>query len=313
MTRLFYGLAALEAAVLLFFVGQYAFGPGTATSSGGAAMGVFFFALVPLAALLLATAAFRFARWRVLRFGAALMVVAPPVILGIAGLNDAVQRSEDEAAARDYASGRGYFSGPAAQALGEAIVRGDAAGVAAASRGTDVSAAGEMGQTFLGLAMTRTAIDTDVVCSLLDAGADPNHNNGWPLGVAIGRGSVPLLVMLLDAGADPNRPGFSGRPAFFAALDKPDLLALLLPRGAHVDATDANGWTALMQATWDAQWPTVALLLAAGADVRHRAADGTGLEKATEFVRYRAGLEGKKVPPELLALEARLPGPGQRQ
>lgn len=93
---------------------------------------------------------------------------------------------------------------------------------------------------------------------------------------------------------------------FFAAVDKPDTLALLLRRGAPLDTEVTNGETALVRAVWNEQWHHVALLLQTGADVGHVSAVGTRLAKAVAFVSYRAGITGQPVPPEVQGLEARL-------
>ena len=62
-----YIVASLQIVALLSFIGQYALGPGTANTSGGAEMALFFFNLLPLALILAGLALFRFARWRALR------------------------------------------------------------------------------------------------------------------------------------------------------------------------------------------------------------------------------------------------------
>ena len=297
-----YGLAAIEIGALLVLSAVYLVSPKPGSGSGGPEMGFFFFELVPLVTLSAVLAVFHFARWRVLRGAAALVLVLPLAGLVYWGVDEATY----QVTKRDYASGRDYFEAPAAKELAMAIIRGDAATVAAVAPTVDVNQVGEVDQTFIGLAMTRTDIDEAIVQALLDAGANPNKGKGWPLMVAIGRADARLTTMLLDAGADPNLVGGPGTPAFFEALDKPDLLALLLQRGALVDAVDDNGWTGLMRATWNERWPTVRLLLNAGANLGHVAPDGSGLGKAIAFRHYRADLEKQPVPPELLALEAEM-------
>ena len=297
-----YGLGAFECAALLFLMALYASGPGTASGSGGPEMALFFFDILPLAALAIALATFRFVRWRGAKATAALVIVAPAIGFAYWGADELSYR----ATKRDYALGRDYFTSPAAQALAGAVVAGDEATVTLTARTVDVNQAGELDQTFIGLALTRSTIDLAIVEALLDAGADPNQKKGWPLSVAISRRNAELATMLLDRGADPSRPDGMDTPVFFGALDQPDMLALLLTRGARVDAVDVRGWTAVMRATWDARWPSVRLLLAAGADLAHVAPDGAGIDRAIAFVRYRADVEGKSIPPELVALEARI-------
>ena len=126
----------------------------------------------------------------------------------------------------------------------------------------------------------------DVVKLLLENGANPNHMDAQgetPLMAAIrgGRNDSPkemrirIIKALLDRGADPNLPAASGYnyPPIVeaAALGQADVLALLLDAGAHVQATNKIGQTALHLVK---DTNTARLLVAAGSDPKARSADG---------------------------------------
>ena len=287
--KIVHGLAALEAGAVLLLT-AYLLDFGIKNS----AIVLLCFGALPLMFLSAAVLVFQSSKSRVPRAAAVLLVLAPVLALTASGLDEAVSKLRWH----DYASGRGYFSGADAWALGAAVMRGDAAAVAIAARSTDVNQVGKWDKTFLGLALSKPVLDvaTAKAKALLDAGANPDQDGSWPLRTAFSREDAAMLALLLDAGADPSRVGRTGRPVFFEALDQPGMLALLLQHGVQVDATDGEGWTALMLATRNGKWPAVALLLAAGADVGHVARDGSGLREAAASVRRTAETRGQPVP-----------------
>jgi ankyrin repeat protein len=96
--------------------------------------------------------------------------------------------------------------------------------------------------------------DGVAMARLLAAGADPNASvaartplgeafNSTALFVAAGHGRLEATQLLLDAGADPSRAGSSGTtPLIIAAINgHPEVLRLLLARGAAVDAVEPRG------------------------------------------------------------------------
>src|SRR5262249_11264612 len=110
-----------------------------------------------------------------------------------------------------------------------------------------------------------------LVKSLLDAGANPNGAppDGWPpLMDAVGKPEI--MRLLLERGADVEGKG--NFPLIRAAnFEDARSMALLLDHGAKIDATDDSGRTALIniaESTDSTQ--LVKLLLARGAAVNAR-------------------------------------------
>jgi ankyrin repeat protein len=95
--------------------------------------------------------------------------------------------------------------------------------------------------------------DGAAVARLLAAGADPNASvpcrtpsgeafNTTALVVAVHHGRLEAARLLLEAGADPSRAGSTGpTPLIIAAYGRPEVLRLLLARGAAVDAVEPRG------------------------------------------------------------------------
>lgn len=102
------------------------------------------------------------------------------------------------------------------------------------------------------------ANDASAVRRLVAEGVDPNSINSksglTPLAVAAMRDSVEAAFALLEAGANPNAKmnwrsrvsgtGWPGRTALMSAVG-PSLAALLVSRGADVNALDDRGWPVL--------------------------------------------------------------------
>jgi ankyrin repeat protein len=151
--------------------------------------------------------------------------------------------------------------------------------------------------------------------ALLEAGADPNlvdPDRHTPLIVALMNGHVDVATTLVHAGADVNMPDKVGQTALYAAVDlhtapasnRPapretddavssiDLIALLLDKGANVDAPlraqlpyrtklDRGGdgvlgigTTPLIRAAKSADVPVLKLLLERGANARAATRNG---------------------------------------
>jgi len=87
-----------------------------------------------------------------------------------------------------------------------------------------------------------------------------------PIHKAAFDGNIKEANILLQQGVDVNEPGPINRtPLMFT--NKPDVVKLLLDRGANVNAQDSNGFTALHFAVYDSNIPVIKILIEYGADV----------------------------------------------
>jgi ankyrin repeat protein len=272
LTLLFWLVVALNLAVLgLWLLLALAAAPSAHTSP----LPVVGIALLPF--LLLAALAFLFHRsttplWRIV---ATLLAAAPALWFTVTLLTNNAQI----AAVSDASGQLTFFPAGPARDLATAITKNDAATVAARLPQVDVNNPGFEGMTLLTLAMRQlrtTPQHHEILRLLLKAGANPNlapgNLDGLPLTTAlqlrVKTGPEPVQL-LLAAGANPNATGAFGTPAFFSAIgppnQSPDLLPLLLERGADLKAKDQQGHTALHQAATIPNWNAVLLLLQRGA------------------------------------------------
>lgn len=269
----FYIIAAAEAFLLLCLFAYLKLDPNVSNDSGGREMQLFFFVIVPLVIVALVTVIYRFCSWRIVRGLATLTLVVPPIALSYLWLAG----GGPDASQAEFNSGRGIFAEGPPTALAEAIARADAGQVAALGRKVAINQPGKFGYTFLTYAFVQSTVDNAVVAALLKAGADPNLGNSHPLTDTVFANDAVRLNMLLDAGADPNPRNAKGEADLFYMTENPEMLRILLRRGAKVDTVDDKGWTVLMTAARDGRWPAAEVLLDAGVDPKHRAKDGTTL------------------------------------
>ena len=147
-------------------------------------------------------------------------------------------------------------------------------------------------------------------------------NNPMPLAIgpcleyAIYHSPLPFIRTLLELGAEPNPEDHAGFPPLLAALacsrsrpgaparpDVPEIVSLLLERGADPNQRGINDYTALHMAVAEGNRAALEQLLAAGADPRMR----TRIDEL-ETPRQLAETAGLGELAELLAgAEARLP------
>ena len=166
-------------------------------------------------------------------------------------------------------------------------------------RGFDPNTLDPQGRSGFSLALRADA--TRAAQVLIDhPGFDVNGLNASgesPLMLAAIKGEVALGRRLIERGARIDLPGWT--PLHYAASGPTsDLVALLLERGAQVDAQAPNGSTALMMAARYGSFDSVELLLARGADAARRNqrdlspadfAAEAGRDRLAQSLRQRAG------------------------
>ena len=137
--------------------------------------------------------------------------------------------------------------------------------------GGEVNARSIVGATPL---FTGATASLETARLLLSKGADPNAKNGLgvtPLMTAALNGGPAATKLLLDAGADAKIRTKRGETALANAANRGDIesVKLLLDSGADVRNVDYNGYTPLMHAAYcDETSPElIRLLLSRGADV----------------------------------------------
>jgi hypothetical protein len=134
-------------------------------------------------------------------------------------------------------------------------------------RGMDPNTRDEHGQPALTLALRGEAFPV-AEALLASPQLDVNATNAageTPLMMAALKGQTAWIARLLERGARLQQPGWS--PVLYAASGpEPKALALLLDKGAPVNARSPNGSTPLMMAARYGSEQSVDLLLARGAD-----------------------------------------------
>lgn len=168
-----------------------------------------------------------------------------------------------------------------------AVNRDDGDGITAlVQRGFDPNSRNPEGQTALHLALRDQSAR---VAKALWAhrGLDVNAVNAsgeTPLMMAALRGDVEWSRRLIERGAKVHKEGWS--PLHYAATGpEPRVVAMLLDRGAPIDARSPNRSTPLMMAARYGAEATVDLLLGRGADKRLR--NDLGLD-ASDFAKLGA-------------------------
>lgn len=138
-------------------------------------------------------------------------------------------------------------------------------------RGFDPNSRDPQGQTALHLALrdeSSTVAEALWTSASLDVSA-VNASGETPLMMAALRGNLGWAQRLLQRGAQVHKEGWS--PIHYAATGpEPKMVALLLDKGAPIDAESPNRSTPLMMASRYGAEAGVDLLLARGADARRR-------------------------------------------
>lgn len=165
------------------------------------------------------------------------------------------------------------------------------------AKGADANAVNNNGEPVLVVAARSNSIGS--VDVLLAAGAKVNArtpNGDSALMAAAINGNLEIARKLRQKGAELE--GAQWTPLIYAATGGKDaMVTWLLAEGANINATSANGTTALMMAVREGRSNVVALLIAKGADVNKRNENGAsalswavrGNDKATAESLQRAG------------------------
>jgi len=170
-----------------------------------------------------------------------------------------------------------------ASLLHQAVAAGDSERVASLlSKGIDVNAKDDKGNTPLHLAARYGYKKKDIAELLIANGADVNARNadGWtPLHFTAWRrytGHEDITELLVKNGADIEARDREGRmPLHYAARrDSPNVVALFLTAGIDINVGGSRGWTAMHEAANCLVDSVVELLLAQGADVNVKDAYG---------------------------------------
>jgi hypothetical protein len=303
----FWSIATADALLfLVLFVSLKAQSSGS--DSGGRAMGLLFFVLLPCIVLGLTMLLFRFCPWAPVRWTALMIVAGPGLYIAVMQmrgvyLDYSVQQAE---------LGRGYFSGSAMKAMAEAVVRLDVPNMRRIAPRVDINGSGEYGTTLISLAVER-AYDSasgatehaqlPVVLALLEFGAKPDSGLEWALRLR----DSEILEALLRAGANPNLLNASEQPVVFGWLSVMRLqnFQLMIVHGLNVDATNYDAPMAFEAAIHE-RWDLLSLLIDHGADVRRPRPDGRNVPDELAQKIAEALAEGKVPDPQMLDLQARI-------
>lgn len=119
-----------------------------------------------------------------------------------------------------------------------------------------------------------------LVEQLLNQGESPNQvdpNTGESaLCLSVRLGNRDCVKLLLEYGADPNQADTAESPLIdAAAFGFAEIVELLLDMGAHIDATDEDGTTALIAAASNGHTQVVRALVESGADIGKKDNCGT--------------------------------------
>jgi hypothetical protein len=307
MNRVFWILITVEVVGLLVAL---AVGWKSPSDSGGREMGIAFGIVLPLLVLAGAALAFHFSSSSVVKNAAFFVAVAPGLgLLVIWGRNLMLDAGVSGARIREFPDGP-------QRALARAVSSGNAGKAKQLAPTAKLNQPSESGNTFLSLALLNMTPGTvEMVRALLKAGADPNQatEKGWtiPLVRAILLKNADLIKALLDAGADPNQPNPYGTVSYHVALDDPDpanlgIFVLLLDRGGKLEAADASGRTALMNAAMAGNWRAMDVLLQRGANRNAKDKDG---KTASDYNQAKFGefeRSHQTIQPEWKAVAERL-------
>ena len=309
----FWSIAAIDGVLLLILIIATLTHEGGGHNDGGREMGIFFFLIVPGAALTLAVLLFIFTEHVVWRSIAILIVAGP----GLYFLAYQANSLKDGFFYGQKQRGSGHFSMLGSQRtlrpLAIAVVNGDVAYLRKNAPGVNLNIAGDRDVTLLKIAVReakkqeferKQPIDAQVavIKVLLELGAKP----GDELREALEIHDLAVLKALLDAGADPNQKNADGRwlMAFSHGQTPLQHFRLLTEHGMNVDMMDGNEPLDVELAIYE-RWDLVAHLIERGADFRKpRTDDGRTVASVLAQRIEESSKEGKVLPPDLLRVQS---------
>jgi len=303
MNIVFWSVAALDELLFLAMLVK-TLQSTSGHNDGGKEMALFFFIMLPSAALVLAVLLYVFTDGMVWRSLALLVVAGPGLFIGWGQIRNVYI---DHRVAQD-AAGSGYFSGRAMKAMGAAVVKRDVQTLRELGPAVQVNIEGEGGMTLLALAAGLADADAPgaasvlpVVEVLLSLGAKPAQ----AMETATKLTDPALLRLLLDAGGDPNMKARDGQPLVFRWLAVMPLptMRLLAERGLDLNATFHGDPLAVVLAIKQRR-DLLAFLIEQGADVARPRPDGRNAPGEVDAQIDEAVKAGQTVAPELLQLKA---------
>lgn len=195
-----------------------------------------------------------------------------------------------------------YFSG-GQLTLAQAIKARDIQNVKRLARQTDLNTPAKKDLTILFFSFNEAQDGRDlksfeIITELVKSGADavnhrvPKLGSVW--GVSLTRPEPEFAKALLDGGVSPNAPtkGQGSDPALFDASNEqtPEVMKLLLSRGADINLKDSLGATAVSQTLSGMQLDQTEYLLTQGANVNNINRLGVSFGWQLKLISERPGL-----------------------
>jgi hypothetical protein len=304
LTQVFWTVASLDALMLVILLVMM-ITQKEGSHDGGREMAIFFFGIVPCAALVLAGLLFHFSSSVWARSIALFIVVVPGLLYLKSQVEDVLIDRRIDANHR----GVGYFDGKAMRAMGAAVVKRDVETLKRLGSSVDVNAVGDGGMTLMRLAAESSGreksdgTELPVVRELLALGA----KGELAMEIAGNRSDSALLSVLLDGGANPNLKISEQQPLIFAVMSSitPANFRMLAQHGLDLNSKSYDDPLAV-QLTIYRRWDLLAILIELGGDTSAKRKDGRNVadELASQIAEETKA--GHVVPPELLHVQSML-------
>ncbi len=295
--QVFWAIGVIDAVLLaIFFVLMLQDRGGQ--NDGGREMGLFFFGILPAAALAAAMLLFHFSSSWPMKWVALFIVVVPGLWFAKVQVEDRLVDRRVEA----NRSGAGYFDSDAMKKMGAAVVQRDVAMLMRLGPTVDVNAPGRE-MTLMRLAVYSPDVrisdgsELPVVRALLALGA--HANDAMP--VACVRFDPALLKLLLAAGGDPNLSIDPQEPLVFGAMGSmtPANFRLLAAHGLDLNRRFRGDPLPVQLAIYH-RWDLLAIAIQLGADTGGARPDGRTVASELASQIGKAAAAGREPPADLL-------------